>query len=224
MNRSESKYFNTARRMDEALLSLLEEKDFAYITVREICARAGVNRSTFYLHYENTSDLLRETVEMIDERFRASVADATDDKTGGERLAGLPREELFLLTDRRLLPYLDFIKRNARQRKIAALMHIVGQVGKLLLPPRLPKANCAEVGTLHNRVFSALNAQHNAVFNIRLTLHFSFANVAVFFIVANIIQFAAGTFSKAHHGTLRQIDFSLHYYAKGTFICQYLFS
>lgn len=53
MNRSESKYFNTARRMDEALLSLLEEKDFAYITVREICARAGVNRSTFYLHYES---------------------------------------------------------------------------------------------------------------------------------------------------------------------------
>jgi len=97
MNRSESKYFNTARRMDEALLALLEEKDFAYITVREICARAGVNRSTFYLHYENMSDLLRETVEMIDERFRASVADATDDKTGGERLAGLPREELFLL-------------------------------------------------------------------------------------------------------------------------------
>lgn len=88
MNRSESKYFNTARRMDEALLALLEEKDFAYITVREICARAGVNRSTFYLHYENMSDLLRETVEMIDERFRASVADATDDKTGGERLAG----------------------------------------------------------------------------------------------------------------------------------------
>ena len=48
------------------------------------------------------SDLLRETVEMIDERFRASVADATNDKTGGEQLAGLPREELFLLTDRRV--------------------------------------------------------------------------------------------------------------------------
>ena len=120
MNRSESKYFNTARRMDEALLSLLEEKDFAYITVREICARAGVNRSTFYLHYESMSDLLRETVEMIDERFRASVADATNDKTGGEQLAGLPREELFLLTDRRLLPYLDFIKRN---RRVYAVLH-----------------------------------------------------------------------------------------------------
>ena len=49
MNRSESKYFNTARRMDEALLSLLEEKDFAYITVREICAAAGI-KSTSTVH------------------------------------------------------------------------------------------------------------------------------------------------------------------------------
>ena len=129
MNRSESKYFNTARRMDEALLSLLEEKDFVYITVREICARAGVNRSTFYLHYENMSDLLRETMEMIDERFRASVADATDDKTGGERLAGLPREELFLLTDRRLLPYLDFIKRN---RRVYAVLHAHAELLSLI--------------------------------------------------------------------------------------------
>ena len=32
-----------------------------YITVKEICEKAGVNRSTFYLHYENTTDLLQET-------------------------------------------------------------------------------------------------------------------------------------------------------------------
>ena len=34
MNKNESKYFNTAIRMDEALLTLLERKDFAYITIR----------------------------------------------------------------------------------------------------------------------------------------------------------------------------------------------
>ena len=33
--------------MDEALLALLEKKEFAYITIRELCAAAGVNRSTF---------------------------------------------------------------------------------------------------------------------------------------------------------------------------------
>ena len=48
MNKSESKYFNTAVRFDKALLSLLERKPFAYITIREICETAGVNRSTFY--------------------------------------------------------------------------------------------------------------------------------------------------------------------------------
>ena len=47
MNKSESKYFNTAIRMDEALIALLEKKDFEYITVKEICDKAGVNRSTF---------------------------------------------------------------------------------------------------------------------------------------------------------------------------------
>lgn len=48
MNKSERKYFNTAKKMDIAFLELLEQKDFEYITVKEICKRAGVNRSTFY--------------------------------------------------------------------------------------------------------------------------------------------------------------------------------
>ena len=66
MNKSESKYFNTALRLDEALIALLEEKDLEYITVKEICQRAGVNRSTFYLHYTDIYNML-ESVE--DELF-----------------------------------------------------------------------------------------------------------------------------------------------------------
>ncbi len=41
MNKSESRYFATAARMDEALLTLLAKKDFEYITVKEICEVAG---------------------------------------------------------------------------------------------------------------------------------------------------------------------------------------
>ena len=40
MNKSESKYFNTAIRMDKAFLELLEQKDFAFITVKEICKKS----------------------------------------------------------------------------------------------------------------------------------------------------------------------------------------
>ena len=79
MNKNESKYFNTAIKMDEALLSLLEKKDFAYITIKEICEVAGVNRSTFYLHYENTADLLKETTQYIlDKHFSYYNIDKKD--------------------------------------------------------------------------------------------------------------------------------------------------
>ena len=69
MNKSESKYFNTALLMDEALIRLLEVKDYEYITIKEICEKAGVNRSTFYLHYETVNDLLSECLENIKKRF-----------------------------------------------------------------------------------------------------------------------------------------------------------
>ena len=69
MNKSESKYFNTALLMDEALIRLLEVKDYEYITVKEICEKAGVNRSTFYLHYETVNDLLSECLENVKKRF-----------------------------------------------------------------------------------------------------------------------------------------------------------
>ena len=72
MTRAESKYFNTALIMDQALLLLLEKKDLEFITVKEICQKAGVNRSTFYLHYENVNDLLEETIEMINLEFSNS--------------------------------------------------------------------------------------------------------------------------------------------------------
>ena len=63
LNKSESKYYNTASLMDEALILLLEKKEYSFITVKEICEKAGVNRSTFYLHYETIDDLLSECIE-----------------------------------------------------------------------------------------------------------------------------------------------------------------
>ena len=71
MNKSESKYFNTALRMDEALLALLEQKDLEYITVKELCRKAGVNRSTFYLHYTDIYDMM----EKIENELTGDIED-----------------------------------------------------------------------------------------------------------------------------------------------------
>ena len=112
MNKNESKYFNTAVRMDEALISLLEKKDFEYITVKEICEAAGVNRSTFYLHYENTADLLRETTQHIINSFFSYFS--KDTQNISRRFQNCDLKELMFITPEYLTPYLTFIKDNQR--------------------------------------------------------------------------------------------------------------
>ena len=55
--------------MVEALLLLLENKEYDSITVKEICEKAGVNRSTFYMHYDTKDDLLVGTMKYINARL-----------------------------------------------------------------------------------------------------------------------------------------------------------
>ena len=96
--------------MNEALIALLKKKSFEYITVSEICKTAGVNRSTFYLHYENLGDLLGETSRhLIDEfisYFDGSTSAILPD------IAQCDKNELNFVSDRYLIPYLTYIKDN----------------------------------------------------------------------------------------------------------------
>ena len=115
MNRNQSKYFNTAIRMDKALIELLEKKDFEYITIKEICEKAEVNRSTFYLHYENTSDLLAETTGYITNSFLSYF---TSDKAS-IRLDFHKSDLkcLFFITPEYIVPYLTYIKKTEEYSK-----------------------------------------------------------------------------------------------------------
>ena len=95
MNKNESKYFNTAILFDETLIYLLEKKDIEYITVKEICNKAGVNRSTFYLHYESISDLIEETMNYINKKFVDYFNENSKDFI--EKIKYSPLEELKLV-------------------------------------------------------------------------------------------------------------------------------
>ncbi|MGN1124249.1 MAG: TetR/AcrR family transcriptional regulator [Eubacterium sp.] len=112
MNKSESKYFNTAIRMDKALIELLDEKDYQYITVKEICNRAEVNRSTFYLHYESINDLLAECIEYIKNSFQSKYNQTTNNLIAN--IDNCDLSELVFITPKYLYPYLSFIKENRR--------------------------------------------------------------------------------------------------------------
>ena len=118
MNRSESKYFNTAAKFDQALLALLEKKPFEYITVSELCAAAGVNRSTFYLHYENTFDLLQETTKYVLDGFLSYFPFDQSEPLPGLSERGL--DELNFIKEEYLHPYLSYIREN--QQIFAAVL------------------------------------------------------------------------------------------------------
>lgn len=109
MNKNKSKYFNTAKKMNDALISLLETKNFENITIKDVCKLAKVNRSTFYLHYQNMYDLLDEIIDNLNTSYNNHF------KANKNSLAVLNQKELtdlFFITDEYLIPYLEFIKEN----------------------------------------------------------------------------------------------------------------
>ena len=111
MKKNDSKYFYTAELMNQALLSLLEKKDIEFITVTEIANKAGVNRSTFYLHYDNIYELLEETIENLNKQFISSFNMQVPYKIKSQ-------QDAFLITDEQLIPYLNFVKKNKRVLKL----------------------------------------------------------------------------------------------------------
>lgn len=121
MDKNESKYHNSSIKMNNALINLLDKKDFEDITVKEICQTASVNRSTFYLHYENTYDLLKETLENLYKDFFSRY----DSNLSMDRINNKSNDDLFLITPKYLKPYLSFVYDN---KKIFKLMYFKNEV------------------------------------------------------------------------------------------------
>lgn len=67
----------TKSRLYAAMTELLGKKAIGFITVKELCEAAGLNRGTFYLHYSAPMDVLRELQE---ELSREGLLDFTGDE------------------------------------------------------------------------------------------------------------------------------------------------
>jgi AcrR family transcriptional regulator len=53
----------TRDRLGDALVQLIQEKRFDELTVQDVLDRAGVSRSTFYVHYRDKNDLFLSDVD-----------------------------------------------------------------------------------------------------------------------------------------------------------------
>jgi AcrR family transcriptional regulator len=61
--KTDRRILRTRDTLGDALVALIQEKNFDDITVQEVLDRAGVGRSTFYMHYRDKEDLFLSDVE-----------------------------------------------------------------------------------------------------------------------------------------------------------------
>ena len=61
--KTDRRILRTRNMLGDALVALLQERNFDEITVQDVLDRAGVGRSTFYVHYRDKNDLFLSDVE-----------------------------------------------------------------------------------------------------------------------------------------------------------------
>mgnify|MGYP002621516089 FL=1 len=76
----------TRAGLQHALIALILEKSYEAITVDEICARANVGRSTFYLHYASKDALKRSGFDHLRQELAARQQQVLADSGVTERL------------------------------------------------------------------------------------------------------------------------------------------
>ena len=58
--KSDQRIIITKMMLKEALLKLLHTRQLNKITITDLCRESGINRATFYRHYEEPKDILNE--------------------------------------------------------------------------------------------------------------------------------------------------------------------
>lgn len=79
-NRKDRRIQKTQNSLRGALVSLISEKSYDSIAVKEILDRANVGRSTFYMHFRDKDDLLLSGIHDMLEPFPASTQNPGKDQ------------------------------------------------------------------------------------------------------------------------------------------------
>lgn len=90
MEKQHTKVLNTRKKILDALIALTKEKKIQQISISELCREAKINRTTFYLHYQDINDLIEVTQEAIIEGIKKEIKKSkitkSNQQTVGEHL------------------------------------------------------------------------------------------------------------------------------------------
>lgn len=74
-DRIDKRIVRTRQLIRDSFCRLLEKKPSSQISVTELCNLSGINRNTFYCHYQNT----REVLEEMEQEVMSQINDALGD-------------------------------------------------------------------------------------------------------------------------------------------------
>lgn len=63
MRKTDRRTLYTIKVIKDALISLVDKEPYAKITVTQLCREADITRSTFYLHFNNVTDVLNQVLD-----------------------------------------------------------------------------------------------------------------------------------------------------------------
>jgi len=105
MRKSDARVDRTRRLLHRSLATLIQEKSYDAIVVKEILARANVARSTFYAHFDGKEDLLLSSIGHVLASARDRLPELRD-----------PVDRLLHFS----LPVLQHIETHVRQAAVDA--------------------------------------------------------------------------------------------------------
>lgn len=73
----------TENRIKWTFLNLLKEMDISRISVSEICTRAQIHRTTFYVHYKDVADLMEQLTEEMHQQILSFFLEGGKDSQKG---------------------------------------------------------------------------------------------------------------------------------------------
>lgn len=101
-------------------MTLAETRDIAAITVNDVTAEAGLNRTTFYLHYPDIHALLDAVIDDLTLRQQAAGRRLLEHEATGDDVV---EESFFSTMAERPQFFLSLLRSTAREKLVERLMH-----------------------------------------------------------------------------------------------------
>ena len=147
MTNTDTRIQYTKSRFHDAMTELLWQKAIGFITIKELCDTAGLNRGTFYLHYSQPVEVLREMEDALTENTLATLI--TDVSGMSKNL----KEPLSLLLENRHTTA-AIIGHNGNPDFLARVRSTVFEKQGRMLQQRFPHSSARQIECAFSYVFA----------------------------------------------------------------------